>query len=77
MEYADISYKVRGDRFAAGPVGRIVWNEKPDGWWRVVFCGGSVDPDQQAALLRAEGIETTDRRISPTKYAEYRWWPEE
>ena len=77
MEYADISCAVRGDRFAAGPVGRIVWDEKPDRWWRVVFCGGGVDPDQQAALLRAEGVEIADRRINPTKYAELRWWPEE
>ena len=77
MEYADISCAVRGDRFAAGPVGRIVWDDKPEHWWRVVFCEGGVDPDQQASLLRAEGIEIMDRRINPSKYAEYRWWPGE
>ena len=70
-EYADISREVRGDGAAAGPVGRIVWDLKPPGWWRVTFCEGYVSAEQ-ATLLREEGVAITSRQINPARYAEYR-----
>jgi methylated-DNA-protein-cysteine methyltransferase-like protein len=64
--YGDVA-DVAGHPRQARLVGRILATTDHDvPWWRVVAAGGrlvSGHPEEQAALLRAEGVAVRDGRV--------------
>ncbi len=64
--YGDVA-EVAGHPKQARLVGRILAStDREVPWWRVVAAGGRIvsgHPDEQCALLRAEGVTVVDGRI--------------
>jgi methylated-DNA-protein-cysteine methyltransferase-like protein len=68
MTYGEVA-ELAGFPGRSRAVGRLLRTSTEDlPWWRVVGAGHRItspSPDAQAALLRAEGWDVTERRVRP------------
>ncbi|MEM8924755.1 MAG: MGMT family protein [Actinomycetota bacterium] len=67
LSYGDVAAEA-GFPGAARAVGNVLATTPDLPWWRIVTAAGRLiphDPERQATLLAAEGVECRDGRVLP------------